>query len=126
MNVEEFRTYCLQKNGVTESFPFDNNTLVFKVLDKMFALTSLDLVDFKISLKCNPNRSIELRERYYQIISAYHMNKKHWNTILVNSEFPKDLLIELIDHSYDLVVAKMTKKNKSLLENLNLKQQNNK
>jgi predicted DNA-binding protein (MmcQ/YjbR family) len=126
MNVEEFRTYCLQKNGVTESFPFDNNTLVFKVLDKMFALTSLDSVDFKINLKCNPNRSIELRERYYQIISAYHMNKKHWNTILVNSEFPKDLLIELIDHSYDLVVAKMTKKNKGLLENLSLKQQNNK
>ena len=118
MHIESFRAYCLQKKGVTESFPFNETALVFKVLDKMFALTSVDNPEFQINLKCNPERSLFLREEYHQITPAFHMNKKHWNTIWVTPDFPRDLLVELIDHSYDLVVAKMTKKNRELLLNL--------
>ena len=116
MHIEEFREYCLQKKGVTESFPFDETTLVFKVLDKMFALTALDSADFKINLKCNPERSIALREEFEQITPAFHMNKKHWNSVLVDFTFPRGLLVELIDHSYDLVVSKMPKKKRELLQ----------
>lgn len=111
INIEEFREYCLSKKGVTESFPFDEHTLVFKVLGKMFALTGLERKPSQVNLKCDPERAIELREEYDGIIiPGYHMSKKLWNTIIFDSRLPKELVFELIDHSYDLVVAKLPKK----------------
>jgi len=109
-NVEAFRTYCLQKKGVTEEFPFDETTLTFKVMGKLFALTSLSEVEFRINLKCNPDWAMELRDKYEDILPGYHMNKKHWNTVIVNYNLPNELLKKMIDHSYDLVVKGLTKK----------------
>ncbi|MFD1314685.1 MmcQ/YjbR family DNA-binding protein [Namhaeicola litoreus] len=110
MNIENFRAYCLQKNHVTESFPFDDVTLVFKVCNKIFAITGLDEQDFRVNLKCNPDWAIELRESYPAVIPGYHMNKQHWNTVIIDGSIPKDLLIQLIDHSYDLILQSLTKK----------------
>jgi len=116
MNIEEFRTYCISKKGVTEEFPFDEQTLVFKVLGKMFALSGLEHQPPKINLKCDPERSIELREEYDGLIyGGYHMSKKHWNTLEINS-LPHQLIFELIDHSYDLVVAKLPMKLREKLQ----------
>ncbi len=110
MNIEEYRSYCLSKPMVTEEFPFDKTTLVFKVLGKIFALSGLEHQPPAVNLKCDPERAIALREEYDgTIISGFHMNKKHWNTVEINS-LPRDLIIELIDHSYDLVVQGMPKK----------------
>ena len=118
MNIEEVRLYCLEKKGVTEEFPFDEKTLVFKVMGKMFALCGLEHVPSRINLKCDPERSLSLREEYDGAITpGYHMSKLHWNT-LVLQEVPPGLIRELIDHSYELVVAKMTKKLQSQLKNL--------
>ncbi len=109
MDVEYFRTYCLDKKGVTEEFPFDEHTLVFKVMGKMFALVPLERVPSQCNLKCDPDRAIELREEYDGvIIPGYHMSKKHWNTLYLENLSPK-LIMELIDHSYDLVVSKFSK-----------------
>ncbi|MCK5781875.1 MAG: MmcQ/YjbR family DNA-binding protein [Flavobacteriales bacterium] len=116
MNVEEVRAFCISKKASTESFPFDEVTLVFKVMGKMFALMSLEKSG-SINLKCNPDWSIELREQYEAIIPGYHMNKKHWNTLDYSGDFPKSLLIKLIDHSYDLVVSNLSKKQKEELNN---------
>ena len=110
MNVEEFRVYCLSKPFVSEEFPFDETTLVFKVAGKMFALTGLDDPEFKVNLKCDPDRSDVLREEYESIRPGWHMNKKHWNTVHVDGSFTDKLFIELIDHSYDLVVKGLPKK----------------
>ena len=110
MNIEEFRDYCLSKKFVTESFPFDEVTLVFKVAGKMFALTSLDKQPISTNLKCDPERALELRDEYPEIIGGFHMNKKHWNTITIEGGLTHDLLKELIDHSYTIVVQGMTKK----------------
>lgn len=111
MNVEVFRAYCLQKKQVTENFPFDQSTLVFKVAGKMFALTGLDKKPFTVNLKCNPEKALELREEHgLMIIPGWHMNKKHWNTVTFDGDLPSKLLTELIDHSYDLVVQSLTKK----------------
>ena len=110
MNVEEFRIYCLSKPRVTEEFPFDENTLVFKVAGKMFALTGLDDPEFRVNLKCDPDRSVILREQYESIRPGWHMNKKHWNTVHVDGSFADKFFIELIDHSYDLVVQGLPKK----------------
>ncbi|MCF6297113.1 MAG: MmcQ/YjbR family DNA-binding protein [Flavobacteriaceae bacterium] len=110
MNIEEIRTYCLSKPSVTEDFPFDDTTLVFKVLGKMFALTGLNRQPPAINLKCDPEKAIELREEYDGIIFAgFHMNKKHWNTVEITNLAQK-FVIELIDHSYDMVVKGMSKK----------------
>lgn len=117
MNIEEIRIYCLSKAGVTESFPFDEVTLVFKVKNKMFALLSLDDAH-GISLKCDPERAIELREKYPAIIPGYHLNKQLWNTIQIDASISEKLIKELIDHSYDLIVASLPKKLKQELENL--------
>ena len=106
MNIEEFRDYCLKKRGVTEEFPFDEFTLVFKVAGKMFALTNLD-GDWNLALKCDPEKAIELREQYSEIRPGYHMNKIHWNTVQMNGSLSEKLVLELIDHSYELVVAKL-------------------
>ncbi|WP_116106588.1 MmcQ/YjbR family DNA-binding protein [Lewinella sp. IMCC34191] len=111
MDILEFRQYCLNMPAVTETMPFGPGTLVMKVAGKMFALTGLDEADFRINLKCDPQRAVELRDRYPEIIPGWHMSKKHWNTVHVeNGALPDTLVRELIDHSYDLVVADMTKK----------------
>jgi predicted DNA-binding protein (MmcQ/YjbR family) len=110
MNIEEFRTYCLGMPCVTESFPFDETTLVFKVCNKMFALIGLENPDFKVNLKCDPEHAIILREEYESIISGFHMNKKHWNTVSVDGSFSDDFFKEMIVHSYDLVVKGLPKK----------------
>lgn len=118
MNIEEFREYCLSKKGVEETFPFGEETLVFKVLGKMFALTGLDGELFTANLKCDPDRAIELREHYPQVRPGYHMNKKHWNTVEFETGLNDELLIDLIDHSYELVVQKMPKKMREELKKI--------
>ncbi len=110
MNIEEVRTYCLRKNGVEESFPFDNETLVFKVGGKMFLLTSLVSPEFRINLKTAPEKSLLLREEYPQITPGFHMNKKHWNTVLIDGKLSEKLIYGLIDESYDLVFNSLSKK----------------
>ncbi len=114
MNIEELREYCLSKKGTTEEFPFDDVTLVFKVSGKMFALSNLD-GDLYVNLKCDPEKAIELRESYEAIKPGFHMNKKHWNTIEMDGSLKPDIVKSLIDHSYDLVVSKLTKKQKESL-----------
>jgi predicted DNA-binding protein (MmcQ/YjbR family) len=109
MNIEEFREYCLTKKSVTESFPFDETTLVFKVANKMFALTDTH-DDFSINLKCDPEKAIELRERYPAVIPGYHMNKRLWNTVRVDGSISDDILYQWIDDSYDLIVESLPKK----------------
>ncbi len=106
MNAEEIRNYCLAKKQVSEGFPFNETALVFKVAEKMFALLDLE-ADLRISLKCDPQKALELRETYPAIQPGYHMNKKHWNTIYVDGSISQELLHELIDHSYHLVVSKL-------------------
>ncbi len=119
MNIESFREYCLSKKGVEETFPFDEVTLVFKVMGKVFAITGLDDDEFRVNLKCDPERAILLREEHPDHIKAgWHMNKKHWNTVSFETGLDTALLMELTDHSYDLVVQKLTKKNKEILESL--------
>lgn len=110
MNIEEFHAYCLAKKGVEETFPFGEQTLVFKVMGKMFALTGLDSEEFKVNLKCDPDWAIELREQYPEIQPGWHMSKKHWNTVYFEEELEEKFLRELIDHSYDLVVKGFSKK----------------
>lgn len=110
MHIESFREYCLAKPGVTESFPFDEVTLVFKVKNKMFALAGLERDPFAVNLKCDPDRSIELRGEFDDIKPGYHMNKKHWNTVNCEGEVAEKMIKELIDHSYELVKASLPKK----------------
>jgi predicted DNA-binding protein (MmcQ/YjbR family) len=109
MDIEFFRNYCLSKKGVTEEFPFDEQTLVFKVMGKMFALTNVDTF-VSINLKCEPEKAVELREQYEGVRPGYHMNKKHWNTVLIDGSISNKLLKEWIDDSYNLVAASLTKK----------------
>lgn len=118
MDVEAFRNYCLAKQGVTEELPFGPDALVFKVAGKMFALGALETVPFQVSLKCDPEKAIALRDEYPEHIEgAYHMNKKHWNSL--ESEFlPPQLIKELIDHSYSLVVSGLPRKLQQELKKL--------
>ncbi len=109
MNIELLRDYCLTKKEVEETFPFDEDTLVFKVLGKAFALISLKEPD-SVNLKCDPERAIELRQTYEAVKPGYHMNKKHWNTVYFNLDLSDKELRLLIDHSYDMVVKGMPKK----------------
>lgn len=116
MDIISFREYCLAKQGVTEHFPFDENTLVFKVGGKMFALCDVD--EFQsVNLKCDPERAIELREQYSGIIPGYHMNKSHWNTVDVKGSVPQQLFRQLVDDSYALVLASLPKKDREKLAN---------
>ena len=111
MDIESIWKYCLSKPYTEETFPFDEKTLVFKVGNKMFALFSVD--NFTgLNLKCDPEKAIELRESFTGITSAFHMNKKHWNTVKVNDDVDFMLSVELIDHSYDLVFKSLPKKMK--------------
>lgn len=121
MHIDQVRDFCMAKKGVTEHFPFDDVTLVFKVMNKMFALTGLkswEEGEPKINLKCNPEKAITLREEYEGIYAGFHMNKKHWNTVSINADVADDLVRELINHSYGLVVSGLTKKVQAELENL--------
>ncbi len=102
MNIEELREYCLSKHGSTESFPFDATTLVFKVSGKIFALTDLE-ADLSINLKCLPGNAIDLREHYPCVLPGYHMNKAHWNTVVIDGSVEDRLIKQWIDESYDLV-----------------------
>ena len=114
MNIEEFREYCIQMKGVTEELPFDEDTLVFKVMGKMFALTGIEHFE-SINVKCDPDTALELREEYEAVKPGYHMNKKHWNTITNHSDMSDEVMRSWIKHSYDLVVAKLPKKTKEAL-----------
>jgi predicted DNA-binding protein (MmcQ/YjbR family) len=105
MNIEILREYCIGKEGVTESFPFGDDTLVFKAGGKIFALVNLN-GDLSINLKCDPALAIELRERYPSVTPGYHMNKKHWNTILLDGSVPDKELLSWIDHSYKLIIGR--------------------
>lgn len=115
MNIEQFRDFCLALPGVTEEFPFGEETLVYKVMGKMFALTSLDSFE-SINLKCDPEIAVELRERYDGVSPGYHMNKKHWNTVDVHAGISDKLIYQWIRDSYDLVVDSLPKKTKELLK----------
>lgn len=115
MHIEAFYNFCMALPGVQEDFPFGPNTLVFKVKGKMFTLT--DIEEFQsVNLKCDPVRALELRAAYEEIKPGYHMNKKHWNTVSMKGSLPDDLVEELIHHSYNLVVAKLPKKDREQLK----------
>jgi len=117
MDIETFREYCLHKKGVTEELPFGPETLVFKVMGKVFALTSLDTTPFRVNLKMDENIVPEYREKYEDIQPGYHMNKKHWNTVYVGSgAIPGPEVRWLIDHSYEQVVKGLTNKLKNELK----------
>ena len=115
MNIEEIREYCLDKPGVTEGFPFGQDVLVFKVMNKMFALTGLDGNPPYVNLKCDPERAIELRAQYEAIQPGYHMNKQQWNSVYFTGGLSRDLVNELIDHSYELVVQGLKKADRDAL-----------
>ena len=109
MDLESFREYCLTKPSATEGTPFGEDVLVFKVGGKMFALAALDKVPATANLKCDPDLALELRDRYEQVRPGYHMNKKHWNTVEIESGIPEAELRKMIDHSYELVVKGLPK-----------------
>lgn len=117
MNVEVFREYCISKKGVTEGFPFDETTLVFKVMGKMFALTSIEPFAF-INLKCNPETALELREELEGVTPAYHMSKVHWNSVSTKGDISDQMIYQWIDDSYNLIVSSLTKKLKEELKGL--------
>jgi predicted DNA-binding protein (MmcQ/YjbR family) len=112
MHIEELREYCISKALTTEETPFGPDTLVFKVLGKVFLLVGLDQVDeLTFNVKCDPEYAIELREKYeHTVFPGYHMNKKHWNTVFANRQLSDQALRELIDHSFDLIVGSLSKK----------------
>ncbi len=109
MNVEDIREYCLKMEFVTESFPFDDTTLVFKVANKMFALLNL-AANPSVNLKCDPDEALKLREHYSSVLPGYHMSKKHWNTVLLDDSIPDKLIYNWIDDSYQLIVDSLPKK----------------
>jgi len=118
MNIEEITEYCLSKKGVTQEFPFDEETLVLKVMGKMFLLASLEKIPLQINIKCSPEEAVELREKYEAVIPGYHMNKRHWNTVIIDNSIPSKNIINWIDNSYSLVVSGLKKSEKEELKNL--------
>ncbi|MGD2027201.1 MAG: MmcQ/YjbR family DNA-binding protein [Anaerolineales bacterium] len=116
--LDELKAIFLAKPGASAGYPFGEGTLVFKVLDKMFGLVSEDQVPLRLNLKCDPDDALALREQFDAIIPGYHMNKKHWNTLVLDGSLAESLVHELIDHSYDLVVAKMPKEKQRKLRAL--------
>ena len=117
MELSDFREYCLSKPGAVEETPFGPDTLVFKVCGKIFALAALDEVPAAANLKCHPDLALELRDRYEQVTPGYHMNKKHWNTVEIESGIPTTELRKMIDHSYELVTKSLPKAERKKLEN---------
>ncbi|MBK7666360.1 MAG: MmcQ/YjbR family DNA-binding protein [Sphingobacteriaceae bacterium] len=118
MNIEQLRNYCISKKAVEECFPFDEETLVFKVMGKMFLLTGIDSKPVEFNVKCNPELAIQLREKYSCVKPGFHMSKTHWNTVTCDNSAPSKLLKEWIDHSYEEVVKGLTKKLRQELESL--------
>jgi len=121
MQIDQLRDFCIQKKGVTEAFPFDEVTLVFKVMNKIFALVGLkkwEEGNASINLKCDPDKAEELREEYEGVNPGYHMSKKHWNTVTLNNDVSDTLTFELINHSYDLVVKGLSKKLREELKSM--------
>ena len=114
MNIETLRDYCLSKSHVEETFPFGPETLVFKVMDKIFLLAGLEQPD-RFNVKCNPERAVGLREEYEEVQPGYHMNKTHWNTVHMNGRLSESQLREMIDHSYDLIVKSLPKSKQELI-----------
>jgi predicted DNA-binding protein (MmcQ/YjbR family) len=117
VTLEAYRNYCLNKKGVTEEFPFDENVLVFKVMGKIFCLTDIQRFE-SINLKVDPEEGVELREKYPAVQPGYHMNKKHWVTVLMDGSIPDKMLLKWADNSYVLVVKGLTKSQKLALEAL--------
>jgi predicted DNA-binding protein (MmcQ/YjbR family) len=115
MNIEEYRSYCISLKAVTEEFPFDEKTLVFKVAGKLFALCDVDTFG-SINLKCDPELAIHLREQYPAVVAGYHMNKQHWNTVHLDGSVSDQMIYMWIKNSYDLVVEKLPKKVRIELE----------
>ena|SRR5688572_14953671 len=107
MNIEEIREYCLAKKGVEESFPFDNETLVFKAGGKIFLLAGIESKPLRFNVKCNPDKAIELREKYAYVVPGFHMNKTHWNTIICGPTANRKLVFQCIDDSYDLIIKSL-------------------
>ena len=117
MNIESLRNYCLSLKGVTESFPFGDDTLVFKITNKVFLLASL-AEPCSFNVKCDPEKAIQLRESFSEVIPGYHMNKKHWNTVYYNGSLSDKQLIAMIDHSYELVLKSLPKKHQEEIHHL--------
>jgi predicted DNA-binding protein (MmcQ/YjbR family) len=118
MDIESIRKHCLKKPGVTEDFPFGENTLVFRVMKKMFLLASIDEIPLRINLKCDPEKAMELRERHDSVIPGYHMNKTHWNTVVVDGTVPAQEILNWIDDSYLLIVNSLKKYDKEKIKRL--------
>jgi predicted DNA-binding protein (MmcQ/YjbR family) len=116
MNIETLRRYCLSKPGCTEDFPFDEETLVFRVRGKIYCLVSLESIPLQFNLKCDPLRAIELREEYDAVQPGYHMNKKHWNTVVMNGSIPSRVIREMIDDSYTLIFESLPKRLRNELD----------
>ncbi|HTB26577.1 MAG TPA: MmcQ/YjbR family DNA-binding protein [Puia sp.] len=116
MDLESIRKYCLGKKSAKESFPFGETTLVFKVTGKIFLLMSLDSIPLQFNVKCDPEKAEELREAYSSVIPAFHMNKKHWNTIILDGQVNAKQIREMIDDSYALVVRSLPLKERKKLE----------
>lgn len=115
MDLGTFQKYCLQKPGVSECFPFGEDTLVYKVMGKMFALTNITAIPLWVNLKCDPEKAVELRERYESVTPGYHMNKKYWNTIIFDNSIPDGEIFSWIDESYTLVAGNLKKSEKEKL-----------
>jgi predicted DNA-binding protein (MmcQ/YjbR family) len=109
MDFDLLREYALSKKAATEGMPFGDSVLVFKVMNKIFMMMNFK-IPFELSLKCDPERAIELRERYDAIEPGFHLNKTHWNTVTINGSLSKKLVLEMIDHSYDIIVDSLSKK----------------
>ena len=120
MNIEELREHCISVKGASESFPFDETTLVFKIMGKMFAYIGLEPKDhkFRVSVKCDPEKSVELREQYEGVTNGYHTKSLLWNSIYLESDVPDELIKELINHSVDEVIKKLPKKKQEEYRNL--------
>ncbi len=117
MNIEDYRNYCISKKGVSEGFPFDETTLVFKVMGKMFALADVEAFTF-INLRCDSEKAIELREEFNGVTPGYHMNKTNWNSVSTLGDISDRLIYQWIDDSYDLIVTSLTKKLQEELKTL--------
>lgn len=115
MDIETLREYCLAKKAVTEDFPFGEDTLVFRVMNKIFLLVSLSSNPLQFNAKCDPGKAIELREQYDAIIPGYHMNKQHWNTVIMDGRLSNTLITEIINDSYNLIVKSLSKKDREAL-----------
>lgn len=118
MNIESISDYCRRKKGVTEDFPFDEDTLAIRVMNRIFLLASLEKIPLHINMKCDPEYAVELREKYESVLPGYHMNKLHWNTVILDGSISEMELKQMIDHSYDQVVKGLKKTDRQKLSDL--------